>query len=70
VHLIGPFSVYVLFSLGYTSADMIDAGINDANAGSLMLIALTMLALALANLAALIVWIVIAARPAKSTESR
>jgi hypothetical protein len=49
---------------------MIDAGINDANAGSLMLIALTMLALALANLAALIVWIVIAARPAKSTESR
>jgi hypothetical protein len=35
-----------------------------------MLIALTMLALALANLAALIVWVVIAARPAKSTESR
>lgn len=70
VHLIGPFSAYVLFSLGYASADMIDAGVTDANAGSLMLIALTMLALALANLAALIIWIVVAARPAKSTESR
>jgi uncharacterized membrane protein YhaH (DUF805 family) len=70
VHLIGPFSAYVLFSLGYASADMIDAGVTDANAGSLMLIALTMLALALANLAALIIWIVVAARPAKSTEPR
>jgi len=70
VHLIGPFSAYVLFSLGYASADMIDAGVSDANAGSLILIALTMLALALANLVALIIWIVVAARPAKSTESR
>jgi hypothetical protein len=33
-------------------------------------IALAMLGLALANLAGLIIWIVVAARPAKSTESR
>jgi uncharacterized membrane protein YhaH (DUF805 family) len=70
IHLIGPFSAYVLFSLGYASADMIDAGVTDANAGSLLLIALSMLALALANLVALIIWIVVAARPAKSTEPR
>jgi uncharacterized membrane protein YhaH (DUF805 family) len=70
VHLIGPFSVYALFSLGHTSADMIDAGITDANAVGLMLIALSMLALALANLVAFIIWVVVAARPAKSTESR
>ena len=70
VHLIGPLSAYALFRLGYVSADMIDVGITDANAGSLMLIALSMLALALANLVALIIWIVVAARPAKSTESR
>jgi uncharacterized membrane protein YhaH (DUF805 family) len=69
VHLIGPFSAYVLFSLGYASADIVDAGVTDANAGSLLLIALAMLALALANIAALIIWIVVAARPAKSAES-
>ena len=70
VHLIGPFSVYALFSLGHTSADMIDAGITDANAVGLMLTALSMLALALANLVAFIIWVVVAARPAMSTESR
>ncbi len=70
IHLIGPFSTYILFALGYASADMIDAGVTDANAGSLMLIALTMLGLVVVNLAALIIWIVVAARPAKSTEPR
>ena len=70
IHLIGPFSAYVLFSLGYAAADMVDAGVTDANAGSLLLIAVSMLALALANLAALIIWIVVAVRPAKSTEPR
>lgn len=70
VHLIGPISAYALFSLGYTSADMIDVGVTDANAVGLMLIALSMLALALANLVALIIWIVVAARPAKSAELR
>lgn len=70
IHLIGPFSAYVLFSLGYAAADIVDAGVTDANAGSLLLIAVSMLALALANLAALIIWIVVAVRPAKSTEPR
>ena len=70
IHLIGPFSAYVLFSLGYAAADMVDAGVTDANAGSLLLIAVSMLALALANLSALIIWIVVAVRPAKSTEPR
>lgn len=70
VHLIGPVSTVALFSLGYQSADMVDAGVSESNAGGVMFIALAMLGLALANLAALIIWIVVAARPAKSTESR
>ncbi len=70
VHLIGPISTYVLFSLGYTTADMVDAGISDANAGSVLVIALAMLGLVVANIAALIIWIVVAARPAKTTEPR
>jgi uncharacterized membrane protein YhaH (DUF805 family) len=70
VHLIGPISAYVVFSLGYTTADMVDAGISDTNAGSVLIIALAMLGVVVANVAALILWIVVAARPAKSTEPR
>ena len=70
IHLIGPFSAYVVFSLGYTTADMVDAGISDANAGSVLVIALAMLGVVVANVAALIIWIVVAARPAKSIEPR
>jgi hypothetical protein len=59
-----------VFSLGYTTADMVDAGISDANAGSVLIIALAMLGVVVANVAALILWIVVAVRPAKSTEPR
>lgn len=68
VHLIGPVSTVVLFSLGYASADMVDAGVTEANAGNLIIIALAMLGLAAANITALVVWLVVAARPAKATE--
>lgn len=70
VHLIGPLSTVALFSLGYSAADLVDAGVSDANAGSLIVIALAMLGLAAANLTGFIVWVVVAARPAKSPEPR
>jgi uncharacterized membrane protein YhaH (DUF805 family) len=66
VHLVGPVSTVALFSLGYQSADMIDAGISESNAGSVLIIALSMLGLAAANITAFIVWVVVAVRPAKS----
>lgn len=70
VHLIGPLSTVALFTLGYSAADLVDAGVSDANAGSLIVIALAMLGLAAANLTGFIVWVVVAARPAKSPEPR
>jgi hypothetical protein len=59
-----------LFWLGYSSADLLDAVVSEANAGSLMVLALSMLGLAAANVAGFIVWVVVAARPAKSAEPR
>jgi hypothetical protein len=70
VQLIGPLSTVALFWLGYSSADLLDAGVSEANAGSLMVLALSMLGLAAANVAGFIVWVVVAARPAKSAEPR
>ncbi len=70
VHLVGPISTVALFSLGYSTADLIETGISDANAGNVLVIALAMLGLVVANLAAFIVWVVVAARPATSAEPR
>ncbi|MDP4585924.1 MAG: DUF805 domain-containing protein [Microbacteriaceae bacterium] len=70
VHLIGPISLAVLLWLGYESADLIDAGVSEVNAGDLLTLALSMLVITLANVAAFIVWVVVAARPARTTELR
>lgn len=70
VHLIGPISFLVLLWLGYEAADLVDAGVSDATAGDLLTLALSMLVITLANVAAFIVWVVIAARPSRSAELR
>ncbi len=70
VHLIGPISLVLLLWLGNESADMLDRGVSAVNAGDLLTLALTMLVITLANVAAFIVWIVIAARPTRTTELR
>ncbi len=70
VHLIGPISLAVLLWLGYDSVDLVDAGVSEANAGDLLTLALSMLVITLANVAAFIVWVVVAARPARSAELR
>jgi uncharacterized membrane protein YhaH (DUF805 family) len=70
VHLIGPVSLFALLWLGYESADLVEAGVSDVNAGDLLTLALSMLAITLANVAAFIVWVVIAARPARANELR
>jgi uncharacterized membrane protein YhaH (DUF805 family) len=70
VHLVGPISVVVLLWLGYESADLIEAGVSDLNAGDLLTLALSMLVITLANVAAFIVWVVVAARPTRTIELR
>lgn len=70
VHLLGPISLVVLLWLGYESADLVDAGISDANAGDLLVLALSMLVITLANIAAFIFWVVVAARPSRTGEPR
>ena len=68
VHLIGPISLVALVGLGYESADLVDAGVSAANAGDLLTLALSMLVLTLANVAAFIVWVVLAARPSRASQ--
>lgn len=70
IHLVGPISLLALLWLGYESADLLDVGVSDANAGDLLTLALTMLVITLANVAAFIVWVVIAARPTRANELR
>lgn len=70
IHVIGPVSLVALLWLGYESADLVDVGVSDANAGDLLTLALTMLVITLANVAAFIVWVVIAARPTRTNELR
>ena len=70
IHLLGPVSLMALLWLGYESADLVDIGISDANAGDLLTLALSMLVITLVNIAAFIVWVVIAARPSRAGELR
>lgn len=70
VHLLGPISLVALLWLSYESADVVDAGVSAVNAGDILTLAASMLVITLVNVAAFIVWVVIAARPTRSNELR
>jgi hypothetical protein len=56
--------------LSYESADVVNTGVSAVNAGDILTLATSMLVITLVNVAAFIVWVVIAARPTRSTELR
>jgi uncharacterized membrane protein YhaH (DUF805 family) len=70
VHLLAPISLVALLWLSYELADVLNTGVSAVNAGDILTLAASMLVITLANVAAFIVWVVIAARPTRSTELR